>query len=212
MNFARRLLAAFFAALFLASTLPAAPAPLDPGALPPSWRDRLAALAAPSALVAPFVETREIPLKKRPVVVEGVVRLARGHGLSLDYTRSRSPLVILDDRGLLLRHPDGREQTPPPEAAESLRLLHALFAFDLPVLSQAYQISGEESADGGWTLLFSRRADSNAHYRELLLTGDASRLIRIRLVQTERQTTTIELGPPRLDPVFTPEELARWFR
>lgn len=193
----------------------AAPAPLDPAALPPDWSARIAALSAPRALSAPFVETREIPLKKRPVVVEGVVRVVRGRGLSLDYAQPGSPLVILDERGLLLRHPDGRERTPPAEAAESLRLLHALFALDLATLGRAYEISGDAPPapdSGAWSLVFTRRPDAKAHYRELSLSGDAARLTRIRLVRSERQTVAIELGAPRIDPDFSPEDLARWFR
>lgn len=207
-------LPALLAALaFLAAPLRSAePAPLDPAELPLAWQTRLDALVAPGALAAPFVETRETPIRKRPVVLDGVVRLARGHGLSLDYTRSRAPLVIVDDRGLLLRHADGRAQTPPPEAAASVALLHALFAFDLPALARDYEISGEENGDGAWALFFERRPDSQAYYRTLSLHGEAVRLARIRLVRAERHVTTIEIGAPAPDVVFKPEDIARWFR
>ncbi len=199
-----------------AGPLWAAPLPLDPAAPPESWRERLDALAAPAALTAPFTETRETPVRRRPLVLEGTVRLARGHGLSLDYTRSRAPLVIVDDQGLLLRHADGRLQNPPAEAAESVRLLHALFAFDLATLSRDYEIRGEEqkpaSREGLWALDFTRREGSAAHYRELTLEGEGARLTRIRLVRAERHITMIELGEPEHAPGFPPEALARWFR
>ncbi len=198
--------------LLLAGAALAEPAPLDPASPPPAWRDRLDALVAPASLAAPFVETRETPVRKRPVVLDGVVRLARGHGLSLDYTRERAPLVIMDEQGLLLRHADGRKQAPPPEAAASVGLLHALFAFDLGTLARDYAITAEELADDAWTLVFTRRPESSAYYRELSLHGEGARLARIRLVRVERHVTTIQIGPPAPDVVFTPEDLARWFR
>jgi hypothetical protein len=202
----------FAAAGLPAAETPPAPQPLETAALADSWRTRLAALAAPRTLSAPFTETRASPLKKRPVVVEGTVRLARDRGLSLEYAQTRAPVVILDEKGLLLRHSDGREQAAPPEAEAGIRLLHALFVFDLATLEKVYALAGAENPDGTWTLVFTRRPGAEAYYRELTLAGDSGRLTRIELVRTERQSTVIALGAPKLDPVFTPEELARFFR
>jgi hypothetical protein len=181
-------------------------------ALPPALRERLALLARPSAVVADFTESRHTPLKKKPVVVAGVVRIHRARGLSLAYDQPRAPLVILDEKGLLLRHADGREQTAPPETADDLRLLHALFTFDFAALGKSYDLAASDSADGTWTLVFTRRAGSTVTYRKLTLAGDATRLTAIVLAKTPNLHTDIALGPPRLDPAFTPAELARYFR
>jgi hypothetical protein len=215
MRFRRLASAVVQLGLSLLATATAA-ASLDPAALPAAWSTRLAALAPPPALVASFVERRETPLKKIPVTVHGTARLARDHGLSLDYAQPLAPLVILDARGLLLRHPDGRLHTPPPEAAASTRLLHALFTLDFVALAPDYALSGESAppaeATDAWTLVFTRRPGSTAFYRELGLAGDATRLTRIRLVRAERQITIIELAPPKLRDAFSPQDLARWFR
>src|SRR5690606_26339827 len=122
--------------------------PINPAAPPDLWGQRLAALAAPRTLVVPFTEKRHSPLKKKPVVVEGVARLAPSRGLSLDYSASGASLVILDSEGLLLRRPDGRDQAAPPEAAAALRPLHALLVFDLPLLGRSYAIEGEDIGEG----------------------------------------------------------------
>jgi len=186
--------------------------PLRSAELSAAWQTRIAALAAPSTLSASFTESRFTPLKKRPIRIEGIVRIARERGLSLAYAQPRAPVVILDERGLLLRHADGRDQSAPPEAETDLRLLHALFAFDLPTLEKSYALTPSESPDGTWSLTFTRRPDVNASYRELTLRGEAHRLTNIRLLKTENLKTEIDLAPPQIDPVFTPEEIARYFR
>lgn len=201
--------------LALAAFLSAAAAelsPLDPAALPASWQTRAAEFAAPRNRVAPFVEIREVPLKKQPVVLDGVARLAPGRGLSLAYDDARSPLVIVDAQGLLLRYPDGRVRNPPAEAAAAASLIHALLAFDLTLLARDYALSGEEQPDGDWRLLLARRPGSEAPHRELEIAGNARRPTRLRLVRAERHVVTLDLGPPEAETAFTPEELARWFR
>ena len=197
--------------LFLLLAIPAFAEPYA-AELSPAQRERLVALAKPQTVTASFTERRHTPLKKTPVIVTGTVRIDRTHGLSLSYDQKNSPIVILDERGLLLRHPDGREQTAPPEAETDLRLLHALFAFDLAVLEKSYALTASEAPDGIWTLAFDRRPDSAASYRELALAGDATRLTAITLAKTPNLKTEIIIGPPRLDVPSTADELARYFR
>ncbi len=197
----------FFLILALLVTLP-----LRSAELSEAWTTRIAALSAPATLSASFTESRFTPLKKRPVRVEGTVRIARERGLSLSYAQPRAPVVILDERGLLLRHADGREQSAPPEAEADLRMLHALFAFDLVTLEKSYQLAPAEYTDGTWSLKFTRRPDVDVSYRELTLRGEANRLTDIVLVKTQSQKIEIVLSPPQINPVFTPEEIARYFR
>lgn len=200
--------------IFLLIFLFALPAAAEPysAELSPSWRTRITALAKSQTLTATFKEARYTPIKKRPVIVNGTVRIDRTRGLSLAYDQRRAPVVILDDQGLLLRHPDGREQAAPPEAETDLRLLHALFAFDLATLEKSYALAATDSPDGTWTLNFTRRPDSSASYRELVLTGSADRLTGITLAKTPNTRTEITLEPPQLNPGFTADEVARYFR
>lgn len=193
-------------------TLPRLAAEPYAAELPVAARARLAALAAPSALSGEFTESRFSPLKKRPVVVTGTVRIDRARGLSLAYAQPGAPVVILDERGLLLRRPGGGEHAAPPEAEPDLRLLHALFAFDLATLEKSYALASAETPDGGWSLSFTRRPDSPASYRELTLIGDAARLTAIHLVKTPNLKTEIALAPPTLVSAFTNEEIIRYFR
>lgn len=200
-----------FLSLLLA-LVPLAIANPDAAGLSALWRERIASLAKPRTVSATFTEHRHTPVKKRPVVVTGTVRIDRSRGLSLSYDQRRAPVVILDDQGLLLRHPDGREQAAPPEAENDLRLLHALFAFDLETLGQSYAIAASESGDGSWQLLFSRLPESEAAYRELVLKGDDARLTSITLAKAHNNKTEILVDAPRLDAGFTDEERARYFR
>ena len=187
-------------------------APAYTGELSPRWRERLDALAAPAAIEADFTELRHTPLKKKPVELRGVVRLAHGHGLSLAYEEDRAPVVILDEKGLLLRHPDGREQNAPPEAEADLRLLHALFSFDLLTLEKTYALDAAEGADGAWILTFTRRPDAEASYRDLILRGTADQLTGLVLAKTPNLKTEIQLAPPRRLDAFPQETLTRDFR
>lgn len=201
--------------LFLTALLVASPVfAADPYAteLSAAWRTRLAFLTTPQTVTAAFSESRTTPLKKRPVVVTGTVRIDRARGLSLTYDQKNSPVIILDGGGLLLRQANGREQSAPPEAETDLRLLHALFAFDLATLEKSYALAASDSPEGTWTLTFTRRPDDPATYRELALTGDATRLTTITLGKSASAKTVITVEPPRLDVPFTPDELARYFR
>lgn len=163
-------------------------------------------------LVAEFTETRHTPLKKVPVVVTGTVRIDPARGLSLAYDSPRAPVVILDATGLLFRQPDGREKSAPPEAAEDLRLLHALFTFDLATLESSYSVAATETPDGAWSRTFTRLPSSTASYRELTLVGNTGHLTAIHLIKSPRLRTEITLSPPRFLPAFPPEELTRYFR
>lgn len=174
--------------------------------------ERIAALAKLGPLSAGFTETRHTPLKKRPVVVTGTVRIDPARGLSLAYDQPRAPVVILDAEGLLLRHPDARTQSAPPEAEQDIRLLHALFTFDFATLEKSYERQTTENPDGTWTLTFTRRPDSTAGYRELVLTGDADHLAALTLAKTPNLRTEITLSAPRILVAFPPDELARYFR
>ena len=182
------------------------------GELSPAARTRLQSLSRPLTLLGDFTESRFTPLKKTAVIVTGTVRIDRARGLSLTYAQPRAPVVILDEKGLLLRHPDGREQTAPAEATADLRLLHALFVFDLSTLEKSYALIATENPDHSWALVFTRRPEAVSTYRELTLLGQADRLTRIILAKTPRLRTEIALEPPQLDPRFSPEELTRYFR
>ncbi|MDF3057375.1 MAG: hypothetical protein K0R17_1590 [Rariglobus sp.] len=197
--------------VFLLLAIPAFAEPYA-AELSDTWRARLVELTKPRTITATFSESRHTPLKRVPVVVTGTVRIYRERGLSLSYDQKHAPLIILDDRGLLLRHPDGREQSAPPEAENDLRLLHALFAFDLVTLEKSYALVASDSPDGAWTLTFTRRPDSNAGYRELILSGNAAHLAAITLAKTPNLKTAITLASPQLNSVFNSDELARYFR
>lgn len=212
MIFRRTLRLLPLALLLAAAALRADPAPLDPAAPPPAWQERLRALSAPAAIRAGFTETRGTPLKKKAVVVRGVARLARGRGLSLEYKNDDASILILDEKGLLLRRPDGRDQPAPPQAEAGVRLLHSLFTFDLATLAKDYEISAEEKSGDAWALDFARRDGSEAYHKRLALLGEGSRLTGIQLERDPRHRIVIALDPPEIDPAFTPEELARYFR
>lgn len=199
-------------AFLLVLALVAIRATLGAAELSETWQTRLAALAHPLTVAGEFTESRFTPLKKRPVVVTGTVRIDRVRGLSLAYAQPRAPVVILDAKGLLLRLADGTERAAPPDAEPDLRLLHALFAFDLATLEKAYSRAEHEAPDGTWSLVFTRLPDSPASYRELTLMGDSTRLTAIYLIKTANLRTEITLAVPVLDPVFTAEDLTRYFR
>lgn len=197
--------------LFLLLALPVLAEPYA-AELNAPWRVRLAELAKPRTLTAAFSEARHTPLKKKPVVVTGTVRIDRARGLSLSYDQKHSPVVILDSQGLLLRREDGREQTAPPEAQNDLRLLHALFAFDLTTLEKSYALTASDTGAGAWTLTFTRRPEAIASYVELTLAGEADRLTAITLAKTPNLRTAITVSPPQIDAGFNDADLVRYFR
>lgn len=178
----------------------------------PAWRDIASAFAHKPDATAEFTEQRFFPFKKAPLALAGEVRISKAHGLSLRYTAPSEQIVVMDSEGMIVRQPDGREETPPDPRANvaNAALLHAL-RFELPALAADFELFGRREGPE-WTLVIvPRTRDLRRVLAEIVVTGEAAAVRRIELRRAAKQYVEIHVGAARSTP-FTDAELKRFFR
>lgn len=207
---------ALFFALVLGSSLAAAEL-VSPehrlAADDPAWRDLLAQIEHRPDASASFEERRFFPFKKTPTVLKGEVRISASRGLSLHYLTPEERLVIIDERGVLLREA-GRDSSPPADpraAAANTAILH-LLRFNLPALVETFEVYGERSGVT-WTLaLVPRAADLRRTLGQITVAGENAVARRIELRRSVTQRVEIIVEPPAPSVPFTADELRQFFR
>jgi hypothetical protein len=214
-----RLLVSLF--FFIAATgLTAEPSLIAPESLiaepsqDPAWRELFTALAQPKTHQAHFEERRIFPFRKTAVVVAGELRISPEHGLSLHYFGDKGQIVIVDQKGALLRDERGRERRGPSDgrAEGATSALFSILRFDWPALQRAFEVHGARD-EAGWTLRFLPRDSKVADLLgAITVHGQGPHLDRIAMVKSERQRIEIQLSEVKDDVRFSPEELQRYFR
>lgn len=192
-------------------------APTDPAPrlilAAPEWSDLTAAFARHPDITADFTEQRYFPFKKKPVELQGEVRVSAARGLSLHYTAPEVRTVILDEQGVLIRAAAG-EKAPPadPRAAAANNALRHVLRFDLAALEPDFELYGQRDGDG-WTLQLVPRTDTlRRSVGRITVTGLAATIRHIEIRRTAKQAVVILIDPPCSVAAFTDAELKTFFR
>ncbi len=200
--------------------LQASPAILTPETLiadpahAPAWTALFAKLSPQKTRFSQFEEQRFFPFRKTPVILHGEIRLAPDRGLSLRYLGDQPHLVIVDQKGVLLRDADGRERAAPNDrrADAVTSALFAVLRFDLPALAREFTVHGTQQ-DDDWALAFDPHDANVAKFvGSIVVHGHADRLDHLEMFKSEKQHIDISLRDTQSDVVFTPDELRRYFR
>lgn len=179
----------------------------------PAWREIFQRLAPVRNRECAFQERRYFPFRRKPIELSGLVRLAPGRGLSLDYLAPEARLVIIDREGVLLREAGGQRAAPADRRVQAATgAMAAVLRFDPDELARDFTWQGARAGDA-WRLTLQPRDPSlGGSLGEILVSGTAGRLAEIDLIRSADQRIEIVLGPPADGVVFTAEELARYFR
>jgi hypothetical protein len=170
----------------------------------PAWQPLFTALAAKGPVFATFTEHRHSKLRKIPTVLDGEMRLAPGHGLSLLYIKTER-LMIIDEQGILLRDAAGRTRELPDNANAALL---PVLRFDLPALAQLFELKGaREGAD--WRIEFIPRDTAQ---KSLLVTGRDETVTSLEFHPTASQRIEITITATRTGVPFSSSELTQFFR
>jgi hypothetical protein len=178
----------------------------------PEWRELARRLAEQPDTVASFEERRQFPFRKQPIVLGGEVRVSRRHGLSLRYTTPEERVVVLDEKGMLIRDASGQSVPPDPRAAPVNRALLHILRLDLAALAESFELHGQCDAEV-WALVLvprdeaTRRAIGNIH-----VSGDAGVVRAIELRRGAQQRIEIAIAAPRTVDRFSSEDVKRFFR
>ena len=179
----------------------------------PAWRDLAEAFAHNPDTTADFTERRFFTFRKKPVELQGEVRVSSTLGLSLHYTAPEDRTVIMDDRGILIRAPAGEKAPPadPHAAAANAALLHVLH-FDFTALARDFTLYGERTG-ATWTLvLVAPTAAIISTVGQITVSGEGTTIRHIEIRRTSSQAIEIIIAPPRATGAFTADELKRFFR
>jgi hypothetical protein len=179
----------------------------------PEWRELIGKFASRSDAVADFEERRYFPFRKDPVVLKGEVRVSARHGLSLAYAEPERRIVIIDDKGVLLREPSGEKLPPadPRASAANDAMLHIL-RMDFAALEKSFEIDGAHSADE-WTLTLVPRAEAvRRSIGTIHVAGDMTSVRQIELRRSPKQHIDIVIAAPRAPAAFSADEMKRFFR
>ncbi len=224
---AARLPAAAIAALLLAVLLTGPPAraaegeesvvqprfhlSLDPP--DPAWRDLFADIKRRATVHAPFEEHRWFPFRRKPVVLQGEVRIDAQRGLSLHYLPPQESVVIIDDQGMVVRQ-QGRDTVPPPDPrarAANSAMLHSL-RLDFAALAGTFDVYGRRSG-AAWTLaLVPRDKGIRRTLGNITIRGEGDLVRRIEMRRSATERVEILVSTPDPETPFSTEELRRYFR
>lgn len=211
-----RLLAALFAVALGTVAGASDPVAIEPAnrlaAGAPAWQDLVARFAQQPDTQAEFEEQRFFPFRNDPVTLKGEVRVSRERGLSLRYLSPEERIVILDERGVLLRDAAGQQPPPDPRAAAANRALLHVLRLDFAALEKEFETYGRRAGEA-WAIVLVprdealRRAIGNIH-----VAGEAVAVRTIELRRSAKQHIDIAIAAPRAVTAFTAEEVKTYFR
>jgi hypothetical protein len=199
-----------------AALAPAAPpVPLVAGENDAEWQPLFRALAAQGAVRSEFTERRWFSFRKEPVVLHGEIRFQPGRGLSLRYTQPEERLMVIDDRGILLRDERGRtrELRADQRAGNLDQALLPVLSFDLPRLLPHFALAASRESDGAWRLEFTPKDAALARtLGALSVSGAGETVQRLEFRRSAKQRVEILIGKTEHGVTFSDEELRRFFR
>lgn len=182
----------------------------------PFWRTLFHTLSSQGGIHSQFEELRFLPIRKRPVVLTGEMRLSPDRGLSLHYLKPQESCVMIDSRGIVFRDAKGRvhEVGSDPRAQGATSTLLRVMRFDPVVLERDFAVYGVR--DGiAWQVVFDPKPDAavrDISLGRIIVRGQEDAVLLIEFRRSDRQRIEIHVGPTRTGVIFSPTELATWFR
>ena len=180
----------------------------------PAWRDLFTQLAPNKTRQSKFEELRYFPFRKTPTVLRGEIRIVPEVGLSLRYLEPEPRLLIVDQKGLLMRDDSGQDRAAPSDSraqAATSALVHVL-RFDLTALKKDFDVHGRREGKS-WSLGFVPRDPNFANLLGVLtVSGEGSVLQKIEMIKSPTQRIEITVRDTQEDVLFTGDTLRRFFR
>lgn len=179
----------------------------------PAWRELAAGLRGLGAVTADFTENRYFPFKRTTTVLPGEARVSAEHGLSLHYLGPPEQVVIMDDRGMVVRAA-GKDTVPPADAqtAAANTALRHVMRLDLRPLEKDFELYGDRTG-AAWKLALVPKDDAlRRTLGQISIEGEGAAVRRIELRRSLTQRVEILIAAPRPPAAFTADELKRFFR
>ncbi|HRE82563.1 MAG TPA: outer membrane lipoprotein carrier protein LolA [Opitutaceae bacterium] len=180
------------------------------------WQTLFQQFAAQGSVLSAFEELRYLPIRKRPIVLTGEMRLSPERGLSLHYLTPEENRIIIDDQGILVRDAQGRSRDVgnDPRAKGATRSLLQVLRFDLATLERDFILYGAREGHA-WQVVLDPKPEAvvrDASLGQIVVRGQDQTLLMIELRRSEKQRIEILVGKTETGVTFSAEDLATYFR
>ncbi|MEO7600269.1 MAG: outer membrane lipoprotein carrier protein LolA [Opitutus sp.] len=187
---------------------------LNQPAQDPAWRELFSKLGKPENRYSRFEERRYFAFRDKPVVLPGEIRIHPERGLSLSYSGPKAHVLIIDEKGVLMRDQRGRERAAPDDsrARAATSALASILRFDLNALEKQFVVHGLREGDD-WTLGFVPRDPSLTNtLGTIVVHGKAAALDKIEMLKSGEERIEILITDAQSDVIFPMDVLKRFFR
>ncbi len=189
---------------------------VPPGKLPFTLRKVFHRLAHDEAESMPFTEVRTFAISKNPLRQTGSLRSSREHGLSLSYESAKPHVIIVDDKGLIDRQPDGHERqvtvADHPEVATLTDLYLNLLRGNADKLFQYADVYFNGTAQVWQMGLVSHDAGLAKRVGRVVVSGNGRNISKLENLLPNSESRALEFGRVVRHPKYTPEEVQKYFR
>jgi hypothetical protein len=173
-------------------------------------------LAHDQSAMIPFSESRQFAISKQPIRQSGVLRSSRDHGLSMAYEGAKPHILIVDEKGLIERQPDGHERqisvADHPELAGLTDLYLNLLRGNSDKLFDFADVYFTGTVHAWQLGLNPKDAAVAKRTGRVVINGSAREMHQIENVAPNGDTRVLDLGAVERNPKFTPDAINTYFR
>ena len=189
---------------------------VQPGKLPFTLRVVFRRLAHDQSESIPFTESRTFAISKNPLRQTGTLRSSKGNGLSLSYEAPKPHVIIVDDKGLIERQPDGHERqvtiADHPELAALTDLYLNLLRGNADKLFDYADVYFVGNAPSWQMGLVPHDANVLKRAGKVVIGGGGHSIRRLENQLPNGESRVLELGKTERNPKYDPEVLKTYFR
>ena len=189
---------------------------VEPGKLPFTLRKVFHRLAHDRAETMPFAETRTFLISKNPLRQNGTLRSSKDHGLSLSYESAKPHVIIVDDKGLIERQPDGHERqvtvADHPELGTLTDLYLNLLRGNADRLFAYADVYFTGSAQVWQMGLVPHDAGLAKRVGKVVVSGGGRDILKLENLLPNGESRTLDFGKVERNPNYTPDVIQSFFR
>ena len=189
---------------------------VQPAKVPFTLRKAFHRLAHDRTESMTFAETRTFAISKNPLRQNGTLRSSKDYGLSLAYESARPHVIIVDDKGLIERQPDGRERqvtvADHPELGTLTDLYLNLLRGNADKLFAYADVFFTGSAQVWQMGLVPHDANLARRVGKVVVSGGGRDILRLENILPNGESRTLEFGKVERNPVYSADVIQKFFR
>jgi hypothetical protein len=189
---------------------------VQPGRIPHLLLRVFRRLAHDQSAMIPFTESRQFAISKQPIRQTGVLRSSKDHGLSMAYDGAKPHVLVVDDKGLIDRQPDGHERqvsiADHPELAGLTDLYLNLLRGNSEKLFDFAEVYFTGTVHGWQLGLIPKDSAMAKRTGRVVIDGSAREMHQIENMSPNGDTRILDLGAVDRNPKFSADAINTYFR